>query len=150
MSVDTTRPATRTRALRNISPVRGASPDLASSDLAGRAVASPALARPAGDRGIRLTRRGRVVVALLVLAAVLAALLSGLVVGSGRASADPSGRPLPVTYRMVLPGETLWSIAGEVAPGQDRRETIARIVELNDMASAGVLAGQRIALPESP
>jgi LysM repeat protein len=56
----------------------------------------------------------------------------------------------PVAERVVLPGETLWGIAGEVAPGVDRRETVAQIMELNDLASAEVRAGQRLAVPAPP
>jgi LysM repeat protein len=52
-----------------------------------------------------------------------------------------------VAERVVLPGETLWEIAGEVAPGVDRRVTVAQIVKLNDLASAEVHAGQRLAVP---
>nr|WP_269329742.1 LysM peptidoglycan-binding domain-containing protein [Kineosporia babensis] len=48
---------------------------------------------------------------------------------------------------MVLPGETLWGIAGEVDPAGDRGDTVADIMELNALSSAAVAAGQRIALP---
>jgi hypothetical protein len=41
----------------------------------------------------------------------------------------------------------LWSIAGEVAPGADRRDTVAEIVELNALDGSSVRAGQRIAVP---
>jgi hypothetical protein len=64
------------------------------------------------------------------------------------AEAGSTSRSMSVSYRTVLPGETLWQIAGEVAPGVDRRDTVARIVELNALSSAGVAAGQRIAVPQ--
>ena len=50
-------------------------------------------------------------------------------------------------YVTVAPGDTLWSIAGEVAPGEDRRDTVARILELNARETSGVRAGDRIAVP---
>ena len=75
------------------------------------------------------------------------ALVSGVLLIDRSAMAGSTSRPVPVTYRVVLPGESLWQIAGEVAPGVDRRDTVARIVELNALSTAGVNAGQRIAVP---
>jgi hypothetical protein len=122
---------------------------------AGRVAREARRARPAGApddapdgvRPLRLTRRGRVVVRLLAAAALL------LVVGFGvlgdrtaLAGQEPAG---PVAERVVLPGETLWAIAGEVAPDADRRDTVAQIIDLNDLPSAEVTAGQRLAVPTS-
>jgi hypothetical protein len=115
------------------------------------AVAQPRPAQcatgPDDRRRLRLTRRGRLVfrAGALVLAAG-AVLLAVLMVSRPAAAGSPSG-PVQVRYHVVLPGETLWSIAGEVAPRVDRREVIAEIVELNALPDSGVLAGQRIALP---
>jgi LysM repeat protein len=47
----------------------------------------------------------------------------------------------------VAPGDTLWSIAGEAAPGVDRRDTVHRIVELNALAGPELSVGQRVAVP---
>lgn len=105
----------------------------------------------AGGRGVRgrlrLTRRGRVVVrsgvgVLVVVAVGVAVLLAGR-----PAAAGSGGGSVPVRHHVVLPGETLWGIAGEVAPGEDRRDAVAQIVELNALRGSGVMAGQRIALP---
>jgi hypothetical protein len=82
-------------------------------------------------------------------ALTLLALVAGVLLIDRTAEAGSTSRPVPVTYRVVLPGETLWQIAGEVAPGADRRDTVARIVELNALPNAGVNAGQRIAVPAS-
>jgi Tfp pilus assembly protein FimV len=75
------------------------------------------------------------------------ALVLGVLLIDRTAEAGSISRPVPVTYRVVLPGETLWQIAGEVAPGVDRRDTVARLLELNALSTAGVRAGQRIAVP---
>jgi hypothetical protein len=101
----------------------------------------------AGEPRVRLTRRGRVVVqagaaALLLLAVICAVLLVGRT-----ATAGEQAHPVPVSYRIVLPGETLWQIAGQVAPEADRRDTVDEIVELNGLRSAEVSAGQRVAVP---
>jgi LysM repeat protein len=94
---------------------------------------------------LRLTRRGRLVITgLLASVAIVASMFVGGVslAGTDRASA-------PTRYVTVAPGETLWAIAGEVAPSVDRRDTVQRILELNALTSANVRAGQRIAVPAS-
>jgi len=105
---------------------------------------APARARRAPTQGaLRLTRRGRLVVLLLLLA--VGAVLSLAVTSSGAASS--AAEQVPVRYVTVAPGATLWSIAGDVAPGADRRDTVAEIVELNALDGSTVRAGQRIAVP---
>jgi LysM repeat protein len=96
--------------------------------------------------GVALTRRGRLVVlvALVALGAVLAFVVTGLV--DGTAGTTAPSRP-PTRSIVVQPGQTLWSIAREVAPSGDRRDVIARIVELNALPSTDVAAGTRLAVP---
>jgi len=57
---------------------------------------------------------------------------------------------MPVTYHMVLPGETLFEIAAAVDPAADVRDTAVRIARLNALDSWGLQAGQRLALPVEP
>jgi LysM repeat protein len=92
---------------------------------------------------VRLTRRGRVVVLLLLLA--VGAVLSLAITSSGAASG--TAQQVPVQYVTVAPGDTLWSIAGEVAPDADPRDTLAEIIELNALDASSIRAGQRIAVP---
>lgn len=61
--------------------------------------------------------------------------------------AGTSTSSLPVRYVVVQGGDTLWSIAGDVAPSADRRDTVAEIVELNALPGSGIRAGQQIAVP---
>jgi len=96
---------------------------------------------------VRLTRRGRLVVRVGGAGLVLLALTAGVLLLDRPAQAGSTPQSVPVSYRVVLPGETLWQIAGEVAPTVDRRDTVARIAELNALSTAGVAAGQRIAVP---
>jgi hypothetical protein len=77
----------------------------------------------AAEPPLRLTRRGR---------AVLRGLVVLVLVGQ---------------HHVVLPGETLWGIATELAPGADPRDTIASIVEFNALQSSAVHAGQDLAIP---
>lgn len=94
---------------------------------------------------VRLTRRGRLAItAPLCAAAVAASLFAG-----GVGAAGTQVQPLPVRYVTVAPGQTLWSIAGEVAPQADRRDTVERLLELNALDSARLIPGQRLAVPTS-
>jgi LysM domain-containing protein len=103
------------------------------------------VARAGGSRtGLRLTRRGRLVVFLTFLAAALAVgvfALSGAATGSGE-----RGQPVPVTMVQVESGDTLWSIATRVAPGEDPRDLIDEIEELNAL-NGSLPVGERIAVP---
>jgi LysM repeat protein len=92
-------------------------------------------------RPVRLTRRGR-----LVLAGVLLVLLAGVFVlaSSPGQAAGPAGES-PVA--VVQPGDTLWSIAERYSPGTDRFETIDEIRRLNGIEDYTVHAGQRLVLP---
>jgi len=82
---------------------------------------------------------------ILLLLLGVGAVLSLAVTSSGAASS--TAQQVPVQYVTVAPGDTLWSIAGEVAPDSDRRDTVAEIVELNALGGSTVQAGQRIAVP---
>jgi LysM domain len=115
-----------------------------SSDCSGR---DRRPARPTGTAPITLTRRGRIVVRIGIVGLVLLAVLAGVLLLGRPAQAGSQSHPIRASYRVVLPGETLWQIAGEVAPNADRRDTVAKIIELNALPGAGVLAGQRIAVP---
>jgi hypothetical protein len=95
---------------------------------------------------LRITARGRAV--LLTLAAaplVVAAVIAGLSGGNANASLEDSSATF--TYVTVAPGQSLWSIAEAIAPQADPREVVADIVSLNQLGSADVEAGERIAIP---
>jgi Tfp pilus assembly protein FimV len=99
---------------------------------------------------LRLTRRGRALARLAALVAVVALGIGLMVAATGAFGSAAAGtRPTaPATRTIVVqPGQTLWSIAAQVAPTADRRDTIARIVELNALANSSVSAGARIAVP---
>jgi hypothetical protein len=97
---------------------------------------------------LRLTVRGRRVVALLAaLPAVIA--LSAAVLGGGAALASrdggvPAGSFTTVT---VAVGDTLWSLAEEIAPERDPRDVVDELVRLNALDSVVVRAGQSLAIP---
>ena len=99
----------------------------------------------AAPRRTRLTRRGRMVVVLGAAGLLLAAFSLGRVESQAAVPGDGPARPA-LEQTVVMPGDTLWSIAREVAPHNDPREVVAQIRELNDL-SGGLVAGQQLLLP---
>lgn len=92
---------------------------------------------------VHLTRRGRLVVTL-ALVAVSTGLL-GLTQPEAFAFGHDSG---PATQRItVRPGETLWAIADRVSPNTDPRTTIARLESINHLTSSAVPAGSVLLVP---
>ena len=105
-----------------------------------RGVGAPG-AVSAAPASIRLTRRGRLVL-MVLLAIALVALLG--VTRTAVAWAEPSG---PTTRTVVVQaGDSLWEIARTVDPQRDPRAVIAEIEDLNDL-DAAVVAGQALLVP---
>ena len=94
---------------------------------------------------LRLTRRGRVVVVMLLAALMCTAFAMGRI-GSSQAATD---RVQPYGQTTVKSGETLWSVAKRVAPGRDPRAVVEQIRSLNHLASGSVQAGQQLLLPRA-
>jgi len=93
---------------------------------------------------ITLTSRGRLVIGLVL---TFFALLAWIVLGGGTADAS-TDQPRPVSQLVVVqPGESLWSIATDIAPDQDPRAVIMRIREINDLGTQHVHPGQSLAVP---
>jgi len=93
--------------------------------------------------GVRLTRRGRLVV---VLATLFVLMVAGFTLGRASSqAAGPAARPLPTVT--VAPGETLWQIAARVDPGADRRALVDQIEALNHLHGDQIVAGQQLRLP---
>ncbi|SDF09738.1 LysM domain-containing protein [Blastococcus aurantiacus] len=96
--------------------------------------------------GVRLTRRARRLGVVLGLAVGIAV---GSCVGSAVAGDDEGGLRLAGESSVVVhPGDTLWSIAAAVAgEGDDVRDVVADIRELNELPDAVVVPGQVLLLP---
>jgi hypothetical protein len=115
-----------------------------------RAQAAPAAAARAKQAPLRLTRRGRFVFfgAPLILLAALLLSFSGFVNSPAKAAESASElSPTPTVSVTVQPGESLWAIAGAVAPERDPRDVVADIVQLNNLAAARVMPGQELFVP---
>ena len=79
---------------------------------------------------------------LLVIALVMA-------IGFFSSNALASGEASKAHYNYVTihAGETLWGLAESHAKGQDPRDWIQSLVELNNLTSNQLQPGQRLALP---
>jgi hypothetical protein len=97
---------------------------------------------------LRLTRRGRAVVA--VATALLLAVLSLVIAASAQATSHPA--PSGAAQRnlaqvTVRPGQSLWSVAENADPNADTRVVVQQIIELNGLTGNLVFAGQRLWVP---
>jgi len=91
---------------------------------------------------VRLTKRGRRVLAVLVLLPL--ASLMWLFAGRGAVAEGTA----PTTQTVVVqPGQSLWDIAQTVAPKADPRATIYKIKQLNHLTGSDLRAGQALIAP---
>ena len=93
---------------------------------------------------IRLTMRGRI---LIITGLLLAALLTVWLGWAVTQAVAGSARETTTRQVVVQPGQTLWQIAEQAAPAADPRDTVAVIMELNDLPSGSVQAGQALRVP---
>jgi hypothetical protein len=97
---------------------------------------------------LRLTRRGRVVVAGLAVLFVTA--LSLLVAGAAQATSHavpPGAAQHNLAQVAVRPGQSLWSVAENADPDADTRLVIQQILKLNALHGDTVVAGERLWVP---
>jgi hypothetical protein len=97
---------------------------------------------------LRLTRRGRVVVASLAVLLVTALSL----IAAGAAQATSHAAPLGAAGHnlvqvAVRPGQSLWSVAESADPDADTRLVIQQILKLNALHADTVFAGERLWVP---
>lgn len=110
-----------------------------------------AQARPVRTR-VRLTRRGRIVVATLITAGVMLVAALAWLAGTARAEAAGRGSPASAVYHsmrpvVVQPGESLWTIATQADPAGDPRAVMQEIIDINALNGTSVQPGQRLWLP---
>ena len=96
---------------------------------------------------LRITARGRRVLAGLVAAPIVAVLAALALFAGGNAVASAGSSAVEFDYLTVQAGQSLWSIAEELAPTADPRDVIAEIRSLNQLSTSSVQPGQRIAVP---
>ena len=101
---------------------------------------------------LRLTRRGRIVLVgvPLILLTVLLISLAGFLNSPAKAADSASELSVTPTVSVtVQPGQSLWEIAGSVAPERDTRDVVADIVQLNNLVGGKVMPGQQIFVPSN-
>ena len=102
---------------------------------------------------VRLTRRGRIVVTVMLTAVSLSlVVLAWLAIAARTAQAADGGRSPGAVYQnltsvVVHPGQTLWSIASQAEPTADPRIVMRQIIDLNALHGTSVVPGQRLWVP---
>jgi len=100
---------------------------------------------PSAQPRLRLTKRGRVVFTSLAALPVVAGVMLLALNGGGATATGSSGADLEEIT--VQAGESLWSLAEDLAPGVDPRDVISDIQSVNRLESGSVQAGQVLLLP---
>ncbi|WP_438353283.1 LysM peptidoglycan-binding domain-containing protein [Microbacterium sp. CJ88] len=97
---------------------------------------------------LRLTVRGRRALATIAAFPAVVALALAVIGGSSALASGDQGAPAGTFQTVtVMAGDSLWTIAQEVAPQADPREVVSAIQRLNALPSAGLTAGQRVSVP---
>jgi LysM repeat protein len=102
---------------------------------------------PAQVQPMSPKRRARLARTLFILSA--AALVVASLIGTQTAVA--TDQPLKVAtsfnYVSVMPGDTLWLLAEKYSDGKNPQDWIFEVMLLNNLSSANLIAGERLALP---
>ena len=92
-------------------------------------------------------RRARLARTLFVLSAA-SLMLAGLVFNqSALATDDQLTGTKSFNYVSVMPGDSLWDLAEIYAAGKNQQDWIAEVILLNNLSSASLKTGDKLALP---
>jgi LysM repeat protein len=92
-------------------------------------------------------RRARLARTLFVLSA-LSLVMAGMVFNQSAVATDqPNTGANTFNYISVMPGDSLWDLAETYAEGQNQQDWIAEVILLNNLSSATLATGDRLALP---
>ena len=97
--------------------------------------------------GYTLSRKARLVRTAVLLALVITAVNQFGQWQSAQASNQPGSSSASFSYVTVRAGETLWQLAGKYAPSADPRDWITKVVSLNNLQTADLVPGQKLAVP---
>jgi LysM repeat protein len=134
-------------AQRSVQPLTSV-PVLSGPVLSGPVV--PAAGRATGaaaSHRLRLTRRGRIMLAVLAVLLVCGLSVTGAGAAQASAPASAHGGSGVAERVIVQPGDTLWSIAQSAAPDADARTIVQEILQANRLTTANITAGQRLWVP---
>jgi LysM repeat protein len=105
-------------------------------------LASAAQAHPMSPK-----RRARLARTLFVISA-LALMLAGLVFNPSAIATDQTVTGSNAfNYVSVMPGDTLWELAETYSEGKTQQDWIAEVILLNNLSSATLTTGDKLALP---
>jgi Tfp pilus assembly protein FimV len=111
-------------------------------------ISTSSMAGASGETRLRLTPRGRrVLAALAALPAVVALSVAMISGGSALASREDGATATSFETVTVQAGDSLWAIAERVAPSADPRDVVAAFSRLNGLDAGLVSAGQELAIP---
>ncbi|MGF2950437.1 LysM peptidoglycan-binding domain-containing protein [Microbacterium alcoholitolerans] len=96
---------------------------------------------------LRLTVRGRRVLATLAALPLAVGIAASALAGGAALASGDQAAAAAFDSVTVLPGDTLWSIAAEAAPGTDPRVVIEDIKRLNNLTSGAIQVGAAISIP---
>ena len=105
---------------------------------------------PASYSGqLRLTPRGRLLLGASALVVALSLISANTALGSGAGAAGAAQSGSGYESITVLPGESLWSIASDIAPGfaAPTGDIVAMIIDINNLDSAELQAGEQLLVP---
>ena len=106
----------------------------------------PVTSPPALSRAVYHRRRLGVLITIGRFVAVGLNVMSAPSSGASRSPLPAAGTEAAAEY-VVQPGDTLWSIAGELAPQADRRAAVDRLAAVN--SGVDLQVGQRLVVPVS-
>jgi cell division protein YceG involved in septum cleavage len=92
-------------------------------------------------------RRARLARTLFVFSA-LVLVMAGMVFNQSALATDqPITGESAFNYISVMPGDSLWDLAQTYAEGKNQQDWIAEVILLNNLSSANLETGDRLALP---
>lgn len=109
-------------------------------------VAAPTIGSIASPR-LRLTVRGRRVLAALASLPAVVALSIAVISGGGAIASDSQGAAADYGVITVMSGDSLWVIAERIAPSADPRDVVDDIIRLNALGTTRLEPGQSLSIP---
>jgi hypothetical protein len=94
-----------------------------------------------------LNRRGRLARTLVVLSLAIV-LVSTFAFSAGAGNTDQMSPTSDAFITVTVgPGETIWSLAGQIAVDGDKRSLVDEIISINSLPTADVQVGQELRIP---